>query len=245
LLTLNAGEILGYIARILSAKQSPYYTIALFVLQSSPTLLAPILFAASIYMCLGRLIRLTGGEHFSLISPSYLTRLFVAGDVLGLIIQGAGAIVMPLGTLYYYLTGSNIVIAGLALLVASFALFVPVILMFEYRIRRHPTARSLQISLDWKFELRILQVCSALVMIRSIFRLVEYSQGNKGWLITREWTLYVFDAALMWIVLVVFNIWHPSRVEASLKGGKCCEKGMRLVNIKPGFVDDAENSDRS
>lgn len=241
-------------------------------------------------MCLGRIIRLTGGEHLSLIPPSYLAILFVAGDVLGLLVQGkltpvlncclfdrrrepgsclknretdkralaapetaprlsalkevlpkystnllvkgAGAVIMPLGTLNDYYIGSDIVIAGLALLVTSFALFVLVALTFDYRIRRHPTVRSLQTSLNWNADLRTLYISSALIFTRSVFRLVEYSQGNKGWLITREWTLYVFDATLMWLVLIIFNIWHPSHVEAFLKGGKYCEKGVRIVETK-------------
>lgn len=226
------GEILGYIARILSAKQSPNFTTGLFVVQSSPTLLAPALFAASIYMCLGRIIRITGGEHLSLIPPSYLTIFFVAGDVLGLAVQGAGAVVMPLGTLHDYHVGSSIVIGGLAILVAYFALFLFVAMIFNYRIHRCPTARSRQTSLNWRADLRTLFISSALIFIRSVFRVVEYSQGNNGWLIKREWTLYIFDATLMWVVLVIFNVWHPSHVEALYKGGKYCERGMKIVEIK-------------
>jgi hypothetical protein len=44
--------------------------------------------------------------------------------MMGLFVQGAGAVVMPLGTLNDYNIGSNIVIGGLALLVTSFALFI-------------------------------------------------------------------------------------------------------------------------
>jgi len=84
------AECLGYVGRILSSKESPNYSIGLFVLQSTPTLLAPVLFAATIYMCLGRIIRATEGQHLSPIKPSWLTKMFVAGDVLGLGVQGAG-----------------------------------------------------------------------------------------------------------------------------------------------------------
>jgi hypothetical protein len=89
-LTIYLGECLGYVARILSSKESPNYSIGLFVLQSTPTLLAPVLFAATIYMCLGRIIRATEGQHLSPIRPSWLTKMFVAGDVMGLAVQGAG-----------------------------------------------------------------------------------------------------------------------------------------------------------
>ena len=184
-------------------------------------------------MCLGRIIRLTGGEHLSLIRPSRLTIFFVAGDITGLLVQGAGAVVMPLGTLHDYQIGSNIVIVGLAILVASFALFITVTIAFDIRIRRQPTAQSVRTKLNWKSDLRTLYISIALIFTRSLFRLVEYSQGNNGWFMRREWTLYAFDATLMWIVLAVFNVWHPSRVEAFLRGGRCFERlGTRVVEVK-------------
>ncbi len=80
--------------------------------------------------------------------------------------------------------------------------------------------------------MRTLFASSGLIFIRSVFRLVEYSQGNNGWLMRKELTLYVFDAMLMWVVLVIFNIWHPSHVEALWKGGKYCDKKLRIVEIK-------------
>jgi hypothetical protein len=183
-------------------------------------------------MCLGRIIRITGGEHLSLIQPSRLTIFFVSGDVLGLFMQGAGAIIMPLGTLQDYETGSKIVIVGLAVLVVYFGLFIFVACTFNYRLDRQPTSRSLHTSLNWRADLRALFIGSALIFIRSVFRLVEYSQGNDGWLMKREWTFYIFDATLMWVVLVIFNIWHPSHVEALWKGGMYCNSGVRIVEIK-------------
>jgi hypothetical protein len=59
-------------------------------MQSLLLLLAPALFAASIYMVLGRIIRLTDGEAYSLIRVSRLTKIFVAGDVLSFLVQSTG-----------------------------------------------------------------------------------------------------------------------------------------------------------
>ena len=46
-------------------------------------------------------------------------------------------------------------------------------------------------------------------MIRSIFRLAEYIQGNNGYLLHHEIYIYVFDALLMFITMVTFNVVHP------------------------------------
>jgi hypothetical protein len=56
-------------------------------MQSLLLLVAPALFAASIYIILGRIILLTDGEKHSLIRQKWLTKVFVAGDVLSFLMQ--------------------------------------------------------------------------------------------------------------------------------------------------------------
>lgn len=53
-------------------------------------LLAPILYAASIYMLLGRIITFLHGEHLSYVPVRLMTKIFVSGDILSFIIQAAG-----------------------------------------------------------------------------------------------------------------------------------------------------------
>jgi hypothetical protein len=59
-------------------------------MQAVLLLVAPALFAASIYMLLGRIIVLVKGEHFAIIRVNWMTKIFVAGDVLSFLMQGAG-----------------------------------------------------------------------------------------------------------------------------------------------------------
>lgn len=61
-----------------------------FIMQSLLLLVAPALFAASIYMVLGRLMRYVNAEHYSLVRVKWVTKLFVCGDILSFSIQGAG-----------------------------------------------------------------------------------------------------------------------------------------------------------
>lgn len=46
--------------------------------------------AASIYMVLGRIILLTDGDSHSLIRRRWITKIFVAGDVISLLMQSSG-----------------------------------------------------------------------------------------------------------------------------------------------------------
>jgi hypothetical protein len=54
----------------------------------------------------------------------------------------------------------------------------------------------------------MLYVASFLIMIRSIFRLAEYIQGNNGYLLHHEIYLYILDASLMFIVMVICSVVH-------------------------------------
>jgi hypothetical protein len=83
-------EFVGYAARAASARQAPDFTLTPYIIQSLLLLLGPSFFAASIYMVLGRIIRLTGGERHSMIRPSWLTKIFVIGDVLSFFVQSGG-----------------------------------------------------------------------------------------------------------------------------------------------------------
>ncbi|MCJ1442885.1 MAG: hypothetical protein MMC23_003382 [Stictis urceolatum] len=222
-------EWIGYIGRILSSNESPDFTMGPFLLQNMLLLLAPALFAATIYMSLGRIVRATGGEAYCIIRPKWLTSIFVACDISGLAIQGIGAGVMTAGTLEDYHMGEKIVIAGLALLVAAFGLFVVLAVVYDMRMKRAPTVESKATKLDWRRDLRALYVASALIFARSVVRLVEFSQGNDGWLLRHEWTLFVFDSIPMWAVMVLFNVVHMSHAQALLNGGRYSElMGLRI-----------------
>lgn len=59
-------------------------------MQNVLILIAPALMAASIYMILGRIILLTDGERYALVKRRWLTKLFVTGDVISLMMQASG-----------------------------------------------------------------------------------------------------------------------------------------------------------
>lgn len=67
-----------------------------YIQQTLLLLLAPALFAASVYMMLGRIVVLLDAEHLCIIKKKWLTKLFVCGDVLSFTVQAAGEHTSPL-----------------------------------------------------------------------------------------------------------------------------------------------------
>lgn len=85
------GNFLTHSAqRAISSVQSPNWTVKPYIIQTLLPLVAPALYAASIYMILGRIIMITQGEQHSIIRKKWLTKLFVFGDVISFILQAAG-----------------------------------------------------------------------------------------------------------------------------------------------------------
>jgi hypothetical protein len=89
-----AVETGGYIARGRSSTESPDYTLGPYIAQSLLLLVAPALFAASIYMELGRLVLMVSGDHALFIRRTRLTKIFVVGDILSFFLQAAGKIMI-------------------------------------------------------------------------------------------------------------------------------------------------------
>lgn len=162
-------------------------------------------------MTLSRIIRLTHGEEQALIQPRNLTRTFVGGDIASFIIQGSAAGLMVQSDLAPI--GKGIVIAGLLVQIIMFGLFVCTAILWHRRRRQMPTRRSSGRDVPWRRWLWMLYTVSALIMLRSIFRVAEFAMGYGGYLLSNEWPLYVFDAVLMWIVTVVFALRYPGRVQ--------------------------------
>ncbi|KAJ9655572.1 hypothetical protein H2198_005573 [Neophaeococcomyces mojaviensis] len=205
-------QIIGYGTRIFAH----YHTnqIATYVVQSCFILLAPVFYAASIYMVLGRLIRSVHGERLSVIRPTRMTKLFVAGDIFSLTVQGNAAGLTAKDSTQKI--GEYIITAGLLIQLIIFGFFVIAAVIFHKRMRQE-IAKGSELSQDipWRQGLKMLYACSALIMLRSIFRVIEYVMGIDGYLLSNEWPMYVFDAALMWSVQVIFFIWFPDKFQFS------------------------------
>ncbi|KAF2018817.1 RTA1-domain-containing protein [Aaosphaeria arxii CBS 175.79] len=208
-------EFVGYIGRILSSQDQ--WDRNAYIIQTLLLLLGPALFAATIYMILGRIILLTDGEKFSLIRRTWLTKIFVGGDVLSFVIQGAGGGVMSSadknpGNMK---KGENMIIGGLFVQLFFFGFFVVTSAVFQYRGRAH--LNKLPKHIVWKKHIYVLYLTSTFILIRSVFRVVEYLQGNNGELLRKEVFLYVFDAVLMLAVAVSMNVVHPGDLAILIK----------------------------
>ncbi|KAH7024191.1 RTA1 like protein-domain-containing protein [Ilyonectria destructans] len=207
-------EVIGYVGRALNAaEKSGQWTQGPYIIQALLLLLGPPFYAASIYMVLGRLIRLLDAEKYSMVRLKWLTKFFLLGDIASILGQAAGGgMLASADSKKSRDLGQAIIITGLAIQIIFFTFFVVITITFDKRIRREPTKASLAITSPWKKLLKVLYGSSALILVRSVFRVVEYIMGEDGELMAKEVYIYIFDATLMLLVSISFNIFHPSAI---------------------------------
>ncbi|KAJ4155165.1 hypothetical protein LMH87_000422 [Akanthomyces muscarius] len=236
-------ELIGYIARAAAPDKTD--NLILFIIQSVFILVAPALFAASIYMVLSRVARSVHGERHLVIPPRWLTRVFVLGDVFSFLVQSSGGGLMASSS-FSRTTAQNIILAGLIIQIVLFGLFAVTTVLFHVRMRRWPSAASAAGSVPWQRILFMLYAASVLIMVRSVFRVVEYVMGKDGYLLTHEWTLYVFDALLMVLTMGVFVWWYPGRLAPPPHAWESVETGNNdsSVRLDSGMEDSSRKPSR-
>ncbi|KAJ5718671.1 RTA1-domain-containing protein [Penicillium malachiteum] len=247
-------ETIGYVGRLLSGIQARDFTEGPYVIQSTLILIAPAFLAASIYMTLGRIILMIDAEKLAVIKFKWLTAIFVCGDVLSFLMQASGTYYLAILLLVTGLMvssssislGENVIVGGLIVQIIFFGIFTITAIVFQARIAKRPTGRSMQLESIWHHHLMALYICSAFILVRSVIRVAEYIQGYEGYLMVHEAFIYIFDALLMFLTMMTLHYVHPSEVNCLLgRGTKYYEKIIKSREFAPFLNVEMLNDDAS
>ena len=184
-------EVIGYAFRALSSRKDPY-RISYFVVEYFLIVTAPVFISASIYVCLTKLVNWAASEGIDLTTNRFLRKrfilwTFITVDVLTTLMQVAGAGVIGGETSKFEdpFKGNHILLAGLAMQTAAFTVYLALLGVVLHGILHERVLVEKTRSQRTPF-LGILSVASILVYVRTIFRLVETSQGVFGFLSSHE-----------------------------------------------------------
>ncbi|KAH6976659.1 RTA1 like protein-domain-containing protein [Ilyonectria destructans] len=212
----------GYVSRFLSAKSPD--NIGLYIAQSILILLPPSLYAATIYMIYGRIVHYVNAPEASVIRPTRVTKIFVAGDVLAFQVQGAGGGLM--GKAENADLGKKILLVGLFAQLLFFGFFLVIAIIFDRRMVKSAKLYSVPRhgKHGWRKLLMLLLVAAVIIIARCVYRMIEVGGGHDGYLMTHEWVMYVFDGAPMLVVQALFHFVHAGDVFGS--GGAVKQEGL-------------------
>jgi RTA1 like protein len=214
----------GYALRIASIKMDS--EIGIYASSSSLIVISPIFVCATLYLLIARLIRrslpptssntrnskdgLQHPQRFFKVPPLWIGRLFITSDVLSFLTQGGGTSIAAGGNWEgdSAKIGTNILLLGLSLQLATFTAFIVLLWRFVCRVRivegaSEPNIKKLLVGVV---------VASACIEVRSVYRVVEFALGVEGYPFQHEWPLYVLEAVPMWGAIAAMGWWHPVRL---------------------------------
>ncbi|KAJ3336095.1 hypothetical protein HDU93_003653, partial [Gonapodya sp. JEL0774] len=199
-----ALEVLGFVFRIKAKEiaQEISRNTKLYSGQFACIVLAPIFFAAGVYILLSRMVNLLGTQYCP-INPRRIAQIFITSDVLAFVVQIAGTLVLlsAEGNFDQFNVGLKILIAGLAVQVIAILVYM-VLAIRVYIKAKH--IKGLWHRLMWSN-----LFCSGLILIRNTFRVIEFWDGFESPIAKTEALVYTLDAGLMVVVAVAFLIVNP------------------------------------
>lgn len=194
-----AMETTGYIFRLIMMHHpgmTPY------ILMQVLLVVSPVFLTLVDYKAVGHLLRvanLRGG----CLRPAWISRVFLASDVLCLVIQSGGAGMTSSDNPQTLKMAKNLLLVGLALQLSFFGIF---------------TCITIYVNLSRKYCLRgvsqykpcfwCLYATIIPLFIRNFYRVIEFSAGVNGDIATHESYLYVFDFTMVWLAMLFFTVWH-------------------------------------
>jgi hypothetical protein len=120
-------------------------------------------------------------------------------------------------------TGTTLVMAGLVTQVVIFIIYIALTARVHIRLNRNPTKLSDHPALTWRKYMWNLYFISGLFLVRNFIRIIEFKQGDDGWLLSNEAPIYIFDGGFMLTIVVMMAAVHPGRLARKVvkmeKGG--------------------------
>ncbi|KAE8151634.1 RTA1 like protein-domain-containing protein [Aspergillus avenaceus] len=217
-----ATEVGAYAVRAASVKTPD--DVGLYATSATLIVVAPVLVCASLYILIGKLIRSSGRDSspetetkeppllFERFSPSWIPRVFVTSDIVSFLTQAAGSGIASSNDWQGKEkdVGVGILIAGLALQLFTFAFFLVVVVWFDVRVFSSSSAREGSAA-GVRMVLNGIYVAGSLIMVRLIYRVIEFSMGMDTYTWTHEWPLYVLEAVPMLFAMLALGWYHPAR----------------------------------
>ncbi|OTA99238.1 hypothetical protein M426DRAFT_90177 [Hypoxylon sp. CI-4A] len=229
----GVAETFGYYGRAMASDKPDQ--VGPFILQNLLLLGGTPFLAATIYMSLGRMTTALESQGYSHISTRWLTAVYVLIDLGCIATQFIGSVIPASGDPSAATQGKVIVLSGLIIQLVAFFFFILLCWYIHKRLRRGDAYAIGDRGLArWPRYLIAIEVVMVLMITRSVVRTVEFGQGSDGFVITHEVFIYVFDATLIFLVMFILAVIHPSRLIREMRKSKGDSEGRFMLESRGG-----------
>ncbi|GAA5989630.1 hypothetical protein JCM5350_003201 [Sporobolomyces pararoseus] len=241
-LTLCIGMsvmVLGFLLRLLYANGDEGVGFGMTVLP----LLAPCAFLAINYMLLTRVAKALKAQAALFIRVGFVVHLFIWSDIVSFVSLLAGEVMVAIGGTESAI-GHAIAIGGLVLQVVSYSLFCTLLISFRKQVPRMFPHIEEQVNrfswrsfrfwsnqpiTDYQFLLTLMGITSIGILIRCVFRVIEFAVGFTGYIATHEVFFYLFDALPLLLSMSLYSIFWPPRF---VQGSRSIGSSEYLRNLQ-------------
>ncbi|KAI7213259.1 RTA1-domain-containing protein [Hortaea werneckii] len=202
----------GYVGRLLLSKD-PFSDIG-FKLNVVLLTIAPAFISAGIYITLKHAV-IIFGRHLSHLPPNAYMYIFVACDVVSIILQGVGGSISAIAEEKSVLDqGVNVMIAGLASQVFTLMVFFGLVIEYFIRCRRQTERLNLgtiNLAKSAKFRLFVAAVTIAFLAIfaRCCYRVAELCNGWGSEIMREEREFIILDSDMCTLASITLSVFHP------------------------------------
>ncbi|KAH9057688.1 RTA1-domain-containing protein [Lactarius vividus] len=207
-------ELTGWSGRLWSS-QNPFLDKP-YIMQAVTLIIAPTPLVAANFILLGRIIRRLGPQY-SRLTPRRYTIVFVSCDIISLVVQAIGGSVAS-GTqtsTSQVNLGSNIALGGTVFQLVAIIVYCSCAAEFLTRyaydrpIRSTGEATRGVMGRPLKRMLYAMSVMTAFIVVRTIYRVIEFVDGWNGKVNTTQWYFVVFDGIMIALAMLTLNAFHP------------------------------------
>ncbi|QRW20637.1 RTA1-like protein [Rhizoctonia solani] len=219
LVLCGIGELLGWAGRYWG-HVNPYNEDA-FMMQITTTIIAPSFMTAAMFLILPKIINELG-TGYSRMPPRLYSIIFITADVTALVIQAVGGAMASIAnTLDGAERGGRIMLGGIVIQLVAVVLYTLLGLEFSVRFGLDRPVRASHVSDQRKhagwihvprgivWMLVGLIIATIFIIIRSIYRTIELTDGWNGGIISTEKWFNWFDGAPIVVAMFTFNVFHP------------------------------------
>ena len=195
---------------------NPFSTVG-FQIQICCLIISPAFVSAGLYLTLKHIV-LSFGESWSRLRPAWYTYIFIAGDLVSLVLQGAGggiAATADAGSSSQDV-GTNMMIAGVVFQVIVLAIFGCCLTEYAlrtYRRRNQLSTDAMALYHDTSFRCFVGAIVVAYwgILIRCIYRIPELTGGWRSELMRNETDFIILEGVMIVISVLVLTVFHPGR----------------------------------
>ncbi|KAI9451626.1 RTA1-like protein [Lactarius psammicola] len=210
-------ELTGWSGRLWSS-QNPFLDKP-FIMQAVTLVIAPTPLVAANFVILGRIIRRLGPQY-SRLTPRRYTIIFVSCDIISLVVQALGASIASgnQASQTRVNVGSNIALGGTIFQLVAIILYCACAAEFLARYAWNRPMRSARVAGEvsrgvmnqpLKRMLYAMSVMTIFIVIRTIYRVIEFVDGWNGKINSTQWYFIVFDGIMITLAMLTLNAFHP------------------------------------